>query len=453
VDESALESCPPSERKRLKALGAIVVAIACISGTSGTFLVHEFLHAPLIVALPLGAGWGAIVLTLDRWMIASIRRQRSLGMTVSLALSRVLLAVALGLVTAPPILLRIFQAETVALGTQEKQTALLGGKHKLAARFTTIPQLEAKSADLEQQVGNGNSEAGLADNATYGEATKKAAQLRSEATAATARALCEADGTCGTHRAGNGPDYRLKEHVAQRVTAEAQAAEAQAAQLRATLLREQATSAGERQARAHKELASVEGLLRTQRRERAQQESILQHAYSQPLGLADRLDALSNLAASHASVGWWNWVLAIIIVLLDTSPALGKLVMILGEPTPYEFQVGQEERLHREASEVFLDAERRKTHIDAESDVEYAERVRRLRAKHFEAVADDQVKAEATERRRWLKFKLAHMRKRMDEQIRREFGEPEVGDRSGAARKETQRRWRGFGRRGDGHSG
>lgn len=231
VDESTLKSCPPSERGRLTALGAIVVAIACVSAASGTFLADEFLHAPLIEAMALGACWGGIVLTLDRWMILSIRRQHSLTATLSLALTRVLLAIALGLATAPPVLLRIFASETIAVGTQEKQAALLAGEHALTSRFTSIASLEAKSASLEKQLGSQNSDASLASNPAYAQTVQKATRLRSEANAAKARALCEADGTCGTRTVGEGADYRLKQQVAQQLTSEAHAAEGQAEQL------------------------------------------------------------------------------------------------------------------------------------------------------------------------------------------------------------------------------
>lgn len=453
VDESTLESCPPSERRRLTALGAIVVAIACVSAASGTFLAHEFLHTPLIEAMLLGACWGGIVLTLDRWMILSIRRQHSLTATLSLALTRVLLAFALGLATAPPVLLRIFAPETIAVGTQEKQAALLAGEQALARRFTSITTLEVKSASLEKQIGSQSSGASLAGDPAYAQAVQKATQLRSEANAATERALCEADGTCGTRTAGEGPDYRLKQQVAQQLTSEARAAEGQAEQLRATLLHEESASAGERRSRTRSELTSVEAMLREQRRARSLREAELQRAYDQPLGLAERLDALSNLAASHPSVAWWNWIVAIIIILLDTSPALGKLVMVLGDPTPYEFQIEQDEHLHRDVSRIYREAEREKAEIEARSDVEYAEQVRELRPEHFKKVALQQVKAEAAERRRWLKAKLAHMRMRMDEQIRREFGEPAPsGNRSsGASRNGRGQHRRGFGRRRPGH--
>lgn len=125
----------------------------------------------------------------------------------------------------------------------------------------------------------------------------------------------------------------------------------------------------------------------------------------------------------------------------------------LGDSTPYEFQVEQDERLHRDVSVIYREAEREKAEIEARSDVEYAEQVRDLRSEHFKKVALQQVKAEATERRRWLKAKLAHMRMRMDDQIRREFGEPAPsGDRSsGAGRNGRGQRRRGFGRRRPGH--
>jgi hypothetical protein len=54
--------------------------------------------------------------------------------------------------------------------------------------------------------------------------------------------------------------------------------------------------------------------------------------YRQPLGLADRLDALSEVSHQHPSVG----AASLLILLLDSAPAVGKAFMSIGKPTLYE---------------------------------------------------------------------------------------------------------------------
>ena len=119
-EPSILARCP-TERMKYVAMGGTVAATSSLALVSATFTTFDFLHTSLAVAVAVGIGWALMIMTLDRWLIMSIRRQSSPLGTLALSAPRVALAVVVGLVMAPPIVLRIFNGDVSTQATVDKK--------------------------------------------------------------------------------------------------------------------------------------------------------------------------------------------------------------------------------------------------------------------------------------------------------------------------------------------
>src|SRR6478672_126467 len=95
ADPDVLRHCE-RERGKMMAMGGTVATTSVLATIAATFTVHQFLHAPLLVALILGIGWGLAIMNLDRWLLMSIRRQDTPGKTILMAAPRIVLALLIG---------------------------------------------------------------------------------------------------------------------------------------------------------------------------------------------------------------------------------------------------------------------------------------------------------------------------------------------------------------------
>jgi hypothetical protein len=113
------------DRAKYSGMGSAVLITATMAGISMEFALHSALRAPLPAAIILAFAWGLAIMSLDRWLVASLTRQRNhLGYLV-LALPRLGLGILFGLIISTPFTLQIFapeirqQIETTHLQTVE----------------------------------------------------------------------------------------------------------------------------------------------------------------------------------------------------------------------------------------------------------------------------------------------------------------------------------------------
>jgi len=341
ADEAILAHCP-TESMRCSATGATVLTTSALATVSATLTVNQFLHVALIGAVIVGIGWGAAIMALDRWLILSIRRQSNAAATLALALPRVLLAIVAGLVIAEPLVLIAFRSEVNAQATADTEHAYLLQKQHLDQQYSAIGTLTSQANSIEQQLTTVDAGSVLLTDPEYRLASQQAQSLQSRAQAADQQALCELDGSCGTHHVGSGPVYGAKQAQANQLKQQAAAAQAKLAILRQSLVAQQAARQSQGDPYLRSQLAQIIQRRAQLEAQRAQDESTLRAAYRQPIGLAERLDALSEVSNQHPSVGAASLLISLLILLLDSAPALGKAFISIGRPTLYE-QVQTEE--------------------------------------------------------------------------------------------------------------
>jgi hypothetical protein len=313
ADLDVLDRCP-SERKKFVAMGGTVATTSCLAALSATFTADDFLHTGIVAAVIVGLGWGLAIMTLDRFLVMTIRRQGSALGTLALAAPRVALAIVAGLVIAEPAVLRIFNSEVTAQAVLDRQDAYAAGVNKLSSDYASIPKLQGEVSSLQRELTTTDPGAVLVTDPEYRIASAQVNKLQQRAAAAESAALCELDGSCGTRHAGAGSAYDAKADQAQ--------------------------------------LAVLVG-------ERAAARSRLLSAYRAPIGLLDRVEALGVLTSRHSAMATWNTLITLLILLLDCSPAISKALMSIGRPSLYErVQDAHEAKLaaREEADRALADA-------------------------------------------------------------------------------------------------
>jgi hypothetical protein len=312
VDRNVLESCPEEEPRFVGAGGAVLTTSA-MAFVAGSFAARGLLHLELVVSVVFGLGWALVIMNLERYLQASIRRQATPMGTVASALPRLALAVLLGLVITPFLLLVVFQTEDRIQVTVDRNEKLAHAREALEHQYASVPRLERQVATAEDDLSTpapvGKT---LQTSPEYQALARRYGRFRSEARSATSPAAAQAN-----DRAANDTLQELEP-------------------LRAKLLAEEekddAVARTERQQQlleARRQLTPLQAKLQAKRTE-------LEKRYREPTGLADQLEAMSVLTRRNATVRWEKDILLLFIIAVDTIPALLKMLMLLGRPTIYE---------------------------------------------------------------------------------------------------------------------
>jgi len=125
----------PSEHAKYVGIGATIFLTGCMAVISGTFALYT-LVPNLLVAIPGGLLWGALIFNLDRYIVSSIRKEGRFWYEFGLALPRLGLAVLISFVITKPIEVELF---TNQIGSE---------------LFAYVTELEKEAAqDLDRKLG------------------------------------------------------------------------------------------------------------------------------------------------------------------------------------------------------------------------------------------------------------------------------------------------------------
>jgi hypothetical protein len=372
-DEEILER-RPSERMRATATGILVIVVSTMAGAAATLTGHTFLHLGLTASVALGLFWASAIMALDRWLLLVIKRQPTKAATLGLAVPRVAVAVVAGFLIAKALVIGMFNSEVMRQAGWNRQETVLAHLRVVDRRDTPpISALFRAEHRLQKKLGTVGPASALASDPIYAEATRRSKVLSAEANTAFNKAQCELDGTCGTSHVGPGPVYDRKLRHAQSLQQQADAAEA-AAQSRATVVNgEQQAAAKTVHADQRRELAGVHTRLQTALQRRAHDEQKVRAEYGGPIGLADRLDALAAVERIHHSARNYSLLLTLLLTLVDSAPAVGKALMLIGAKSAYEDELDAEEAAAQQLAALTRDAEKRAHEISTQEIVDQAE--------------------------------------------------------------------------------
>ena len=214
-------------------------------------------------------------------------------MAIGSALPRIVIAFFLALVISKPLELRIFQSEI------DNELAVIDTEERARQQDHVRAHVEATRPDVERQ---------------RDDAQRKIDQAAAQQQQLEQEAVREKDGTSGSRRYGDGPAYRAKKALAD-------AAAHSADSLRRALAPELT--------RLNKRILGLQ--------DSSQQAVTTALASRQPPeGLLARINALARLQEHSAAMERAGLVLALLFVILETSPVLVKLLSPAG---PYDYKL------------------------------------------------------------------------------------------------------------------
>ena len=286
----------PSERAKYEGIGGAVLTTGVLAFFSGFYAIYSTLASgsyAVLTSIGFGLLWGLAIFNLDRYIVSSLRKptdpevkwQRRLRETWLPALPRVALAVLIGITLSKPLELRLFQ-NAIAGQAAINQEQAVNTKRDGLIQSSSLSTLDA---DLKQ----------TRESLTANEARAQA--LEDEF-------LREADGTGGSRRYGYSEVARVKQTAA---------------------------------AEARKEVASLQERLKQVQGERDQVDTrINQQVAAFRAGLSDdfltKMRALSDLTASSNAVWWISTFVVLLIVGVEITPVIVKLLSPIG---PYDIKL------------------------------------------------------------------------------------------------------------------
>jgi hypothetical protein len=401
----------PGARAKFVALGGVLLSTGGLAVLSAAFAVHMALGVWWPFALLLGVGWGFVIVNLDRMLLVGMAHDASRKRNLLMAVPRVGLALVLGIVISTPLTLQIFHKEidTQVVALQAEASDAYKRSLDADARFAGLPELRQEVVTGQAVVASGGASA--ADLAPL-QAEVAAAQAAYDAALTgqrelSARAQCELDGTCGTGDAGTGEAYAQARRAAD---AQAGVVDAAKSDLDAAVA---AVSAG-----AQRSMQQAAADLETDRAELArltEQQTALQASFdatnSDNTGILIRLQALSALSESNATMAVAHYMLALLFICIELLPVLMKMLLNFGPRSTYDRltdlrddgdleveQLQQSARLEVEQAQQELLVMAEKERVDRQKEQVLARRRARLAAAVAQrAVADVEVPAPRTE--------------------------------------------------------
>jgi hypothetical protein len=370
ANRDVLQRCR-GEQPKLVAMGALIVVTGTFAFCSALFVLLDVMHVVPPVAVVFASGWSAAIMSLDRYFVMAIRRDRSQLRTIMLTLPRVLVAFVAGAVIALFLVLLMFSPEVMEQANEDKVLELRAAQLAFDHKYAEVGQLESRVAALgtaDTSTGDG-----LASNGAYESVAQEASHLHEQERSARAAAAAELGGFGGSHHAGAGPVYEADFAQAQKLHVEAEAASARMNALRSSLLGEESRRSGEIVSYANTEREKLSRRLAALRAERTVGEKRLAKEGSAPIGLADRMDALTRLGEKHPPIGHLELLLTLLLLAVDSSPAVMKTLMVMGPPCLYEHELEQDEAATKDRNDYrrAIELERDRLACDEEADIHH----------------------------------------------------------------------------------
>jgi hypothetical protein len=291
-----LERCE-TESSKYAGIGATIFFTGLFAAVSCGYALYTVFDNFWIATL-CGILWGLMIFNLDRYIVSSMRKDRSWWKELSLALPRIILAVIISIVIAKPLELKIFEKEIIPTLNVMEQQAYATQEGELRKRFLPFQDSVRKEIILlESQV--------AAKTAVKDDLQRIAQE--------------EADGTGGSRRRNLGPIFKLKKQDADKAEAE---------------LRDLMVSNQSRVAQLQKSIA---------RNDSAMQSEMKLLVKTKLNGPAARLQALDRISAESPSIALANLFILLLFIAIETAPVFVKLISPKG---PYDHLLKTEEHFY-----------------------------------------------------------------------------------------------------------
>jgi hypothetical protein len=311
ADLSILAKCP-TEQSKYEGIGAAIFFTGIFAALAAGYALFTVFDS-ILAATILGLVWGLMIFNLDRYIVSSMRKEGRFWREFVTASPRLVLAIAISIVIAKPLELKIFEKEINPELVVMEQQAYARQEVEIRERFEpSVLALRLEADRLKREI---------EEKAAHRDALVRIAQQ-------------EADGTGGSLRKNLGPIYKLKKADADKAALEFQ---------------ELTQRNGQRMDNVNKQLAFQDSL---------QQAEIASLVRSKRDGPAARLEALSRLTAQSPPIWWANLFIILLFIIIESAPVLVKLISRSGpydallHTIEHEFLVQETERIAVATSET-----------------------------------------------------------------------------------------------------
>jgi hypothetical protein len=410
-----------SDRAKYIGVGSAVLVTSSMAVVSMTFALHIALAASLPVAIPFALAWGLAILSLDRWLVVSMVRQRGTRYLM-LAAPRLLLGLLFGIIISTPLTLQIFHVEianqididhTNAISAFNSSPSLT----KLTAKVTA----EQKAVYADQAVINSGGGPGTSPSQ---DATLTSLQQQLKSDQGKAQSYynawhCEIYGCPGHFVQGNGPaaktDYKNYQHYTQLVQSDQQQITAEEQSLNAR----NKTDAAQAVLSARANLQADQARLDQDQATLTAQKQNFNKSIAKDRGILASLQALDELRSSSATLFMAEFLLFLFFTSIECLPIGVKVLLNLGPENTYERALAQADRVslrraENETMRQYLAAIREQDELNEESE--------RLHAQWREAVLPTLLEEELYARERVFRARLSSWEARaMDERDRKDY--------------------------------
>lgn len=286
VDRKLLDECP-TETSKYVGIGATIFFTGVFAALAAGYALFTVLNSYWIASL-MGLTWGLMIFNLDRYIVSSMRKENNSKREWIMATPRIMLAIAISLIIAKPLELKIFEKEI------EPELVIMEQEVFKRQETETRNRFDPTLLSIQNQI-----------NALKMEILEKEQQRNALVT----EAQQEADGTGGSKRRNLGPIYKLKKADADKAEAE---------------LRKLADRNAARIQMLEANLGKQDSLLNA---------TLLTLEHSKRDGPAARLEALSRLTRQSSAIWWANVFIILLFIIVETAPIMVKLISKSG---PYD---------------------------------------------------------------------------------------------------------------------
>ncbi len=360
----------PSDWAKYQGIGSAVLTTAVMAGLSCGFALHMALKLAIPGCVILGSAWGVAIMSLDRWLVASVQRREHWYQNLLLALPRLGLAVLIGLVISTPFVLRIFQLEIEAqlVDIHRERASEFNDAMRNDSRATQITELQQQQTALQTTVNSGGGPAvDVSKDPEVARLQDLVRQANDRYKTAQDNVVCEKEGTCGSGRVGAGIAFAEKVAIRDRAKTELDALQGQLDTAISAARDANASSRTANATTATQQLNKVNEQIKGLADDLQAAIDKFSRENGDDTGLLIRIEALDRLTSKRPTLATVHMLLLLFFTAFECLPILVKFLLSLGPATKYETAVAVDEE-NRLDTERELARRRRATVLLNESD-------------------------------------------------------------------------------------
>ncbi|GLY83323.1 DUF4407 domain-containing protein [Actinoallomurus iriomotensis] len=332
----------PTDLGKFEGVGGAVLITSTLALVSMTTVLSFALNLTLLLALPVAAFWALAVMSLDRWLVASIPSSGT--QRWAMAAPRILMAILLGVVISTPLIMQVFRSEIDArlVTIKQRNAEAIVEEFRRGPIGQQISTLESEQAQLERTIETGGALDPNQDPQLRSlTAERKTEQAKADAYLTEWQCLLYSGKGCANSRTGDGPLVRVFQARYRSAADSVKATDDRIAARKKELATEDSATRTFRLNATMVSLQQVQARLTESTREQSRLQSASLAANQADDGLLIRLRALDEVSQGDIVLRTTQVLLFLLFMLIMCLPVT---VRLLQRPGAYEKVLALAER-------------------------------------------------------------------------------------------------------------